>query len=114
MKEMKDMENYFLIFIGILVVCLMISAIFFNKGKFGYKKHSNGLGFNWCEKVYESPNKKTNVYSNLMDCSEAAGIQSYKCNRNNDLTKCDAQWLPPNHKYGYYSTKEECDKNCNA
>ena len=113
---MEDIENYFLIFIGVLVLCLIISQIFFikNKGKFGYKKHTNELGFSWCQKVRENPNKKYDVYSNLMECSEAAGIQSYKCNRYNDLTKCDPNWLPPNHKYGYHSTKEECEKNCKA
>jgi hypothetical protein len=112
---MGYMENYFLVFIGVLVLCLIISTLFFkNKGKFGYKKHTNQLGFSWCEKVHESPSKKYDVYSNLMECSQAAGIQSYKCNRNNDLTKCDSQWLPPNKKYGYHSTKEECEKNCNA
>lgn len=69
---MSDMEKYFLVFIGILVVCLIVSLLMYKPnigGQFGFQVQ-NGH----CVKVKEAPHGETGakdtVYSNELACMQ--------------------------------------------
>lgn len=119
---MGDMENYFLIFIGILVICLIVSVLLFKKnigGQFGFK-YINGQ----CKKVDEAPRgiagQDSTVYSNMLACQQNTGgrrpldIHSYKCvTLNGDKRECVRVPGTPFPHEGIYGTQLECNVACN-
>lgn len=69
---MSDVEKYLLVFVGILVVCLIVSLLMYKPnigGQFGFQVQ-NGT----CVKVNEAPHGKTGdkdtVYSNELACMQ--------------------------------------------
>jgi len=115
------MENYFLVFIGILVICLIVSVLLFKKnigGQFGFKK-INGR----CMKVNEAPHgiagQDGTVYSNALACEQNTGgypandIMSYNCAQGGDtggVKRC--VMVPPGTTQGTFRTLTECASNC--
>lgn len=116
------MENYFLVFIGILVVCLIVSVLLFKKnigGQFGFK-YINGQ----CKKVDEAPRgiagQNDTVYSNMIACKQNTGgnkpvdIYSFKCvNLDRDKRECVRVPGTPFPQEGIYGTQAECNVACN-
>jgi hypothetical protein len=122
---MGDMENYFLVFIGILVVCLIVSVLLFKKnigGQFGFK-YMDGQ----CKKVDEAPRgiagQDGTVYSNMLACQQNTGgrhpldIMSYKCEQmqNGGIVQRKCVPVPgtPFPQEGIYGTQVECNVACN-
>ena len=108
---MGDMENYFLVFIGILVVCLIVSVLLFKKnigGQFGFKK-INGQ----CLKVNEAPHgisgKEGTVYSNAIACQQNF-TTPFKCvTLNTNKNECIRS---NNREEGIYETLAYCQAAC--
>jgi hypothetical protein len=118
---MGDMENYFLVFIGILVICLIVSVLLFKPnigGQFGFK-YIDGK----CKKVDEAPHgiagQNNTVYSNAVACQQNTGgnrpsdIMSYKCvSLNKDKRECVKVAGTPFPQEGIYGTQVECMTAC--
>ena len=108
---MGDMENYFLVFIGILVVCLIVSVLLFKKnigGQFGFK-NINGR----CMKVNEAPHgiagQDGTVYSNALACQQNF-LTPFKCvsldGNKRECVKSSAR------EAGIYETLAYCQAAC--
>ena len=115
---MGDMENYFLVFIGILVICLIVSILLQKNigGQFGFK-YIDGQ----CKKVDEAPRgiagQNGTVYSNALACLQNTGgrqpvpVTSYKCvqDKNPTCVPVPGKAFP---QEGIYATKVDCAAAC--
>lgn len=126
------MEHNFLMFIGVLLICLVISMMMFKKpkkvepknigGQHGFKCVGMGLQGNMkkkCVLVNEAPNKEKGVYSNYAECADncvyhpPAVLKSYKCMIQGDGSHiCVPTTEDPNPMNGFFSTQEECVRAC--
>ena len=104
---MGELENNFLLLIGILAVCYVLSIVLYKKkkvhfgGAFGYKCMNNSLGPNqgYCLKVNEAPNKDNGVYSDAISCLDACSKQQPQPQNNSFGYKCMNNILGPNQGY---------------
>ena len=121
------MEHNFLMFIGVLLICLVISMMMFKKpknigGQHGFKCVGMGLQGNMkkkCVLVNEAPNKENGVYSNYVACADNCPavikpvLKSYKCMIQGDGSHvCVPTTEDPNPMNGFFSTQEECVSAC--
>ena len=130
---MGELENNFLLLIGILAVCYVLSIVLYKKkkvhfgGAFGYKCMNNSLGPNqgYCLKVNEAPNKDNGVYSDAISCLDACSKQQpqpepnmggafgFKCfNDDQGNRQCLKVNEAPNKENNVFSNAEECAYNC--
>jgi hypothetical protein len=122
------MEHNFLMFIGVLLICLVISMMMFKKpkkigGQHGFKCVGMGMQGNMkkkCVLVNEAPNKENGVYSNYAACVDNCEnihppgyLKSYKCMIQADGSHiCVPTTEDPNPMNGFFSTQEECVRAC--
>ena len=120
------MEKNFMVFIGILFVCLIASVVLYKPRKnksqaSGYKcmKDALGPGKGYCMNVADSPNEKNGVYKDLTDCAKNCGVvfdnMSYMCGRGEKGTEqCVQVQQPVNPLKGFYKDEKECLNFCKA
>jgi hypothetical protein len=108
---MGDMENYFLVFIGILVICLIVSVLLFKPnigGQFGFKK-INGR----CLKVNEAPRgvagQDGTVYSNAFACQQTFSAPFECVGLNGNKRECVKSSA---RQEGVYETQAYCQAAC--
>ena len=122
---MCDLEKSFVMFIGVLVVCLIVSIFVYNPKKSSHKPTYGGpFGYKMvdghCILVHEVPNKKTGVYSDVHSCMESVGNPfGYNCMKNTlgpNVGYCSPVKEVPHGKEGedgtVYSNADECLKYC--
>ena len=117
---MGDFENNFLMLLGFLVFCYILSVLLYkpknhnHKQHFGYKCMEYG-----CVKVNQPPNMKKGIFSNPMSCIESCstnncfpvdnlGQSGYICT----LNGCQQVDMAPNKDLGIFSNAQECLSNC--
>jgi hypothetical protein len=108
MTELK-LENYFLAFIGILVLCLILSVLMHSPKSKSKPSYGGPFGYKYvdghCILVKEVPNKKTDVYSYIQDCmAHNSGPFGYKFVDG----KCILVKEVPNEKTGVYENVDAC------
>ena len=122
------MEKNFMVFIGILSVCLIASVVLYkprkNKPKaplVGYKcmKDSLGPGKGYCMNVADSPDEKNGVYKDLNECAKNCGVvfdnMSYMCGKGEKgVQQCVQTQQPVDPVKGFYKDEKDCLSFCKA
>lgn len=118
---MEDMEIYFLVFIGILAICLIISVLLFKKnigGQFGFKcVPTNNPGVTTCVKVNQAPSVANNIFSNALACQQSCGyptnglLKSFTCDKSKNV--CNRTTNEVDVKNGFYPNAVDCNLKCN-
>ena len=131
---MMYMEQYFMIFIGILVACLIVSIVvhkpIVHKDRtpvtplIGYKcmKDALGPGKGYCINVTDSPNEKKGVFKDFNECAKNCGVVldtnvSYVCGKGGKGGKevqCVQTQQPVDPLAGFYKNESECLSFCKA
>lgn len=130
---MGDLEKNFLVFIGILLLCLVVSMMVYkkpsksSKNAFGFKCVGSGAK-KMCIKVNEVPNKENGVFSNYKDCVDnceshptpvpvpvpVPGIlKSWKCFHDGvGIHTCTPTVNDVDPMNGFFATADECKLAC--
>ena len=111
MEMGTDLSVYFMVFIGFLLICLLVSLYFAPpKNAFGFKcveKETLNGKQKMCVKVNEVPHGKTGedgtVYSNMVACRSICNPMSYSCSQGN----CSLAFQPVDG-VRYFPTPETC------